>query len=146
MGIQRKQRSTLQELLESQPGRDTPRKVIQTKFPTPPPTQPLRANPVDHKKKREEKGKEVVEIGRTHPSKEIKPQRRAKQPKGMQMRSANEGERRGDHQATAPAWAPCMELDEAPLPSDTSIRDFQQGTTRYVANAVEQSLLLPSGP
>ena len=36
-----------------------------------------------------------------------------------------------------------MELDRAPLPSDVSIRDFQRGTARYVANAVEQPLLLP---
>ena len=36
-----------------------------------------------------------------------------------------------------------MELDGAPLLSDASIRDFQQGTAGYVADAVEQSLLLP---
>ena len=36
-----------------------------------------------------------------------------------------------------------MELDGSPLFSDTSIRDFQQGSTGYVADAVEQSLLLP---
>ena len=37
-----------------------------------------------------------------------------------------------------------MELDGAPLLSDASIRDFQQGTAGYVANAVQQSLLLPN--
>lgn len=30
-----------------------------------------------------------------------------------------------------------------PLLSDTSIRDFQQSTNGYMANTVEQSLLLP---
>ena len=35
-------------------------------------------------------------------------------------------------------------LDKAPRPSDTSIRDFQQGKAGYVANAVEQALLLPT--
>ena len=35
MGIQRKQRSTLQELLESQPGENVPGKVPQTRLPTP---------------------------------------------------------------------------------------------------------------
>ena len=34
-------------------------------------------------------------------------------------------------------------LDKAPLPRDASIRDSQQGRARYVANAVEQALLLP---
>ena len=80
MGIQRKQRSTLQELLESQPRGHTPRKVAQSKLPTSPPTQSLRVDLVDHKRKREENGKEVVEAGRTHPSQEIEPQRGAKQP------------------------------------------------------------------
>nr|POE55225.1 hypothetical protein CFP56_02225 [Quercus suber] len=41
MGIQRKQRSTLQELLESQLGRDALGKAPQTRLPTPPPTQPF---------------------------------------------------------------------------------------------------------
>ena len=35
-----------------------------------------------------------------------------------------------------------MELNGAPLLNDASIRNFQQGTTRYVVDAVEQSLLL----
>ncbi|XP_075656328.1 uncharacterized protein LOC142626388 [Castanea sativa] len=33
-------------------------------------------------------------------------------------------------------------LDEAPLPTSTSIRDFQHRKAEYVANAVEQALLL----
>ena len=41
MGIQRKQRSTLQKLLESQPGKDALGKAPQTRLPTPPPTQPF---------------------------------------------------------------------------------------------------------
>ena len=61
----------------------------------------------------------------------------------MQTRSTNEGEKKGDHRAATPAWAPHMELDGTALPSDTSIRDFQQGTVGYVTNAVDQSLLLP---
>ena len=36
-----------------------------------------------------------------------------------------------------------MELDGAPLLSNASIRDFQQGTVGYVVDVVEQSLLLP---
>ena len=36
-----------------------------------------------------------------------------------------------------------MELDGAPLLSDSSIQDFQQGMTGYVTNVGEQSLLLP---
>ena len=38
---------------------------------------------------------------------------------------------------------PTLVLDEAPLPADALIRNFQQGRARYVADAVEQALLLP---
>ena len=41
IGIQCKPRSTLQELLKSQPKGNSPRKVAQTRLTTPPPTQPL---------------------------------------------------------------------------------------------------------
>ena len=36
---------------------------------------------------------------------------------------------------------PTLVLDEAPLPADASIRNFQQGRAGYVADAVEQALL-----
>ena len=38
---------------------------------------------------------------------------------------------------------PTLVLDEAPLPADASIRNFQQGRAGYVADVVEQALLLP---
>ena len=43
-----------------------------------------------------------------------------------------------------PAWTPSIVLDGVSLPSDASIRDFQQGKAGYIANAVEKALLLPS--
>ena len=64
----------------------------------------------------------------------------------MQTRSSSEGaitNRRGDHQSEVLAWTPSIVLDKALLPRDASIRDFQQGRARYVANVVEQALLLP---
>ena len=45
---------------------------------------------------------------------------------------------------TVLAWTPTMILDGALLPANTSIRNFQGGTTGYVANAAEQALLLPT--
>ena len=71
MGIQQKQRSTLQELLESQPGWNALEKAAYTKLPPLPPIQTLRADLANHKRKREEKGKEVAETGRTLPSHEV---------------------------------------------------------------------------
>ena len=83
----------------------------QTRLPTPLPTQPLRADPADQKMKREDKGKEVVEGGKNQPPRETEPWRGAKQPRIMQTSLATEGEKKVDHQAAAPVWAPRMELD-----------------------------------
>jgi len=50
--------------------------------------------------------------------------------------------KRGDSQVRVPAWTATLVLDGAPLPVNALIRNFQQGRARYVANAVEQALLL----
>ena len=42
-----------------------------------------------------------------------------------------------------PAWLPALMLDGELLLADASIRNFQGGKGGYVANAVEQALLLP---
>jgi len=60
--------STLQELLESQPRGNALGKVAQTRLPTPPSAQPLCLEPAYLKRKREQKGKEVIEGGKNHPS------------------------------------------------------------------------------
>ena len=79
MGIQRKPQRSLQELLESQPGRGEAGRFAQPKLPPPPPKSPLRApqpplpfrtEQPDPKRRRESKGKEVIETGRTRPSSE----------------------------------------------------------------------------
>ena len=41
-----------------------------------------------------------------------------------------------------PSWNPQLLLDGAPLPTDSSIRDFNHGRAGYVANSVEQALIL----
>ena len=87
MGIQCKPRSTLQELLKSQPEGNSPRKVAQTRLTTPPPTQPFRPEPANLKRKREQKGKEVVEGGKTHPSQDDEAQKGAKQARVGQTRA-----------------------------------------------------------
>ena len=79
MGIQRKPRSTLQELLESQLRGNALGKVAQTRLPTSPPAQPLRLEPAYLKRKREQKGKEVIEGGKNHLSQEDEAQKGAKQ-------------------------------------------------------------------
>lgn len=48
-----------------------------------------------------------------------------------------------DHRLRILVWNPVLKLDGAPLPLDSSIRDFQKGKVGYVADALEQPLLLP---
>ena len=51
-------------------------------------------------------------------------------------------EKRGDSQIAALAWYLALVLDGTVMTTDASIRDFQQGRVGYVANAMEQALLL----
>ena len=85
----------------------------------------------------------MIEVGKKQPPREAESQKGPKQPQIMQTRSTTKGERSVDHQTIALVWAPCMELGGAPLLSDASIQDFQWGTTGYVVDTMEQSLLLP---
>ena len=90
MGIQRKPQKSLQELLESQPGKGEPGKSAQPRLPPPPPRSPPRAPPptlpsrtkhVDPKRRREQKGKDIMEIGIPRPTSEKEAHRAAKQQK-----------------------------------------------------------------
>ena len=66
MGIQCKPKSSLLELIEKEPRRDELRKTARSKPPTPPPALPL-PQLTDLKRKREQKGKQVIEAGQTLP-------------------------------------------------------------------------------
>ena len=77
MGIQRKPQRSLQELLESQPGREEAGKPAQPKLPPPLPKSPPRAlqpptpsriEQADPKRRKEPKGKEAMEPGRPRSS------------------------------------------------------------------------------
>ena len=90
MGIQRKPQRSLQELLESQPGRGETGKPSQPSLPPPPPKSPprtpqpslpSRTEQGDPKRRREPKGKKVMETRRPHPSTEEEAHRAIKQQK-----------------------------------------------------------------
>ena len=87
MGIQRRPQKSLMELIEDQPGKGGPGKSTQPKLPPPPlkspppapqPFLPSRTEQVDSKRKREQKGKDVMETGRSCPIREEEAQRAAK--------------------------------------------------------------------
>ena len=48
-----------------------------------------------------------------------------------------------ERRSRIPSRNPPLVLDSAPLPNDSSIHNFDNGRTGYVANSVEQALLLP---
>ena len=52
-------------------------------------------------------------------------------------------ERMSDRRPRVPVWNPPQELDGAHFPLDSSIRDFQKEKAGYMAEALEQPLLLP---
>ena len=45
--------------------------------------------------------------------------------------------------ATPRTWSPKLELDGVAIPYNTSVREYNRGRAGYVAEALEQPLLLP---
>ena len=83
MGIQRKPQKSMMELIENKPGKGGPGKSVQPKLPppllksplcAPQTTLPSKVEQVDPKRRREQKGKDVVETGRLLPTSEEKAQ------------------------------------------------------------------------
>ena len=153
MGIQRKSKRSLLNLIESQPGNDAPGKSTQPQLPPPPlpklplpppqPSLPPRAEPVDPKRKREQKGKEVLEAGRPRPTLEEETQRATKQQKTRQARQ--KGSKRRENQTSEPqAWLLAPMLNGEPLRDNASIRNFHGGDGCHVASALEEALILPN--
>ena len=96
MGIQRKPQKSLMELIEDQSRRGGPRKSAQPKLLPPPPKSPpfasqpslpFRTEQADPKRKIDQKGKDVMEIGKSRPTREKEAQRAAKQQKVSQVSS-----------------------------------------------------------
>ena len=151
MGIQRKPQHSLQELLESQPGRGEAGKPSQPKPPPPLPKSPLcipqpplpsRIEQVDLKRRRKPKGKEVMEPGRPHSSSEEEAHRPTKQQRTSHAPSR--GSERGDVQLPEPqAWLLAPMLGGEPLTDDASIRDYNGSISCHVALVLEETLLLP---
>ena len=103
---------------------------------------PSRTEQVNPKKRREQKGKDVMETGQPRPSNEEEAHRATKQQKTSHAPS--QSAERADSQFSKPqAWLPAPMLGGEPLMDDASIRDFNGGIGYHVASALEQTLLLP---
>ena len=138
------------DLIESQPERDALGKSMQPKLPPPPPKSPLpppqptllpKPDPADSKRKREQKGKDVVDAGRSHPAHEDETQGATNQQKISQT-SQRRVEREGNQPPESQAWLPAPMLNGEPLRDDASIRSFNGGIGW--ALSLDETLLLPN--
>ena len=83
-----------------------------------------------------------MEEGELVPRKENKQQKMAKDPRdkrGLSIDSKDEAEVRPPQQP----WAPQLEMNGAAIPYDASIWDAPRGLANYLAQALQQPLLLP---
>lgn len=78
MVLQRKAKISLLKLLESHARGTIPEVAVQTKPPTPLPTQTSQLDPTSKKRKLKQKGKDVMKEGEAIPPKEPEPQKGAK--------------------------------------------------------------------
>ena len=124
--------------MESTLGGKEPEKNAQAKLRPPLPTQPPRVDPVDHKRKRDQRNQDLGEGGKGPLPKDAEPQKGAKQTRMTQ----NLTDKRAETQVRVPVWAPPLVLDGAPLLSDASIRCSYQEKAGYFADALELALLL----
>ena len=56
---------------------------------------------------------------------------------------SQEEQNRANVRMTQRTWSPQLEVDGAPIPWNASVREFQRGRAGYIAEALEQTLLLP---
>ena len=55
---------------------------------------------------------------------------------------SREEQTRADVRLPQSTWSPQLEVDVAAIPWNASVRDFQRGRVSYIAEALEQPLLL----
>ena len=56
---------------------------------------------------------------------------------------SQEEQNRADVRMTQRTWSSRLEVDGAPIPWNASVWEFQRGRVGYIAEALEQPLLLP---
>ena len=105
----------------------------------PPPTDPGLLPMPNLKKRRPDQGSEEGELA---PRKENKQEKTTKDPRDKRGSSVDSRDEVKVHQPQQ-FWASRLEMDGAVIPYDASIWDTQRGHANYLAQALQQPLLLP---
>jgi len=128
----------LLSLLESHFGDATPEIPMVPRPPTPTSPPLPQTNPADKIRKRDKKGGkgiiEEVEIQEETPSEQTKGPNAIQ---SQQRKGGEVAETAPERHLRVPNWNPPPVLDGAPLTSNSSIQDFDNGRAGYVANFVD---------
>ena len=100
----------------------------------------LKVNP-DLKKKRPVDTPEEGEVV-PHPAKQQKTTQGQRSKRGDSVESRDE-ENHAEVRVPPRIWSPKLELDEVAIPYNASLREYNRGRVGYVADALEQPVLLP---
>ena len=136
---------SLMELMAARGKDSTSKAAPKSQIPLPPSQIPtdlgLKPNP-DLKKK---KPIETLEEGEVGPWKGTKQQKVIPNARDRRSQSVDnrEEQHRVDVHMTQCTWSPRLEVDGAPIPWGASVREFQKRRDGYIAEALEQPLLLP---
>ena len=143
-GIDLKPRSGLRGLLSNrnkgQSSKDAPKEQVLAKLPPPPlpsidPTLQLLPN------LRRKRPVEELKEGEVGPQK-AKQQKKGKEPKDKRTKSIDSQEEAAIRREQR-TWSPRLELDDALIPWDATLWESQRGQASYLAEALQQPLLLP---
>ena len=143
-----KPRTGLRGLLSNrnngQSSKDVPKEQTAPKAPTPPfpPPSDAALQPMPNlRRKRPVEEPEEGEIGRekARPQKKGKETKKPREKRTRSVDSRDEAAIRREQRT----WSPRIELDDAPIPWDATLWESQRGQASFLAEALQQPLLLP---
>ena len=147
MPLERKKGSSLCELLARRSKGSVSKDALGFQLPPPPLSHPppLLSTFVPANLKKRKKNEEVVEEGELVPYNEGVPLKVPKIANGK-GKAFSADSKEAEHVAEVcpqnPTWNPRLELDEATIPWNSTIMEFQRGNAHYLANTLEQPFLL----
>ena len=139
-----KKRLSLRGLMANRGKGATPPKAPKTQTSAnlpPPPLSPVDQGPRVNPNPKKKKPLQELEKGDMPPQKGVK-QQKIKDPRDKRsnsVKSRDDVETRCQQRT----WAPVIEMDGAPIPYESTIRESSRGHSMYLAQALEQPLLLP---